>query len=237
MQVYGLSVIFYRRIGVIAGIGILSLLVLAVTGCTDSSIQGKDGLYMSGHAQTANQVTDANSHPAGESTPATIFIVYVATPPDVVDAMLKAARVTSHDVVCDLGCGDGRIPVTAARRYGCRGIGYDIDHLRVDEAIKNAEQHHVSHLVRIEQKDVMQADLDGVTVVTLYLGYQLNARLLPRLAELGPGVRVVSHDFPLADIPPDKVITVNSRTDRREHKIYLWNCPIKVGNSADVARP
>jgi SAM-dependent methyltransferase len=142
--------------------------------------------------------------------------------------MLLLGGVTKSDVVYDLGCGDGRIVVTAAKRYGCRAVGYDLDHLRVEEARKNAEDSHVAHLVRIEQKEILHADLSEATVVTLYLGSQLNARLLPQLAKLGPGARIVSHDFGLADVPPDKVVKVTSHTDRRVHTIYLWNCPLKI---------
>jgi len=230
-----------------AGAALLLLFALIVTGCIESHTEDSHSLLLRTGGQVNESTpqtgvepmlpaaTDSNS--TNTSPPPVLFVAYVATPPDVVDAMLKVARVTRNDVVYDLGCGDGRILVTAARRYGCRAVGYDLDHLRVDEARKNAEDSRVAHLVRIEQKDILQADVSGATVVTLYLGHQLNARLLPQLAKLGTGARIVSHDFELPDIPPDKVIDVNSRTDHRVHTIYLWNCPLKVANQLPTPTP
>jgi len=186
-----------------------------------------------GVAPAPSAATDSNS--TSTSPASVLFVAYVATPPDVVDAMLRMARVTRDDVVCDLGCGDGRIVVTAARRYGCRAVGYDLDPLRVQEARKNADDNHVAHRVRIEENDILEADLSGATVVTLYLGHQLNARLIPRLARLTAGTRIVSHDFDLADIPPDTVGRVTSHTDRRLHTVYLWNCPLKVAEHRPAA--
>jgi len=158
--------------------------------------------------------------------PALVFIVFVRTPQDVADRMLKMAHVTKDDVVCDLGCGDGRILVTAAKRYGCRAIGYDLDPLRVQEARENAEREGVSHLVTVEKKDVQSVDLTGVSVVTLYMGTEINARLIPQLSRLPPGTRIVSHDFPIGDIPPDKAVVITSREDDRRHRILLWLCPL-----------
>ncbi len=160
------------------------------------------------------------------TTPAVVFVEYVATPQDVVERMLELAKVTEDDVVCDLGCGDGRIVVTAAQRYGCRAVGYDLDHLRVREARRNAAEHGVARLVTIEQKDVLKADLTEFSVVTLYMGTELNARLIPQLRKLRPGARVVSHEFTIGNLPPDKVIRMASRSDGRQHTIYLWTCPL-----------
>ncbi len=140
--------------------------------------------------------------------------------------MLKMARVTSTDVVCDLGCGDGRIVVTAAKRYGCRAIGYDLDPLRVQEARKNAEREGVAHLVAIEQKDVLSVDLTGVTVVTIYMGTEVNASLIPQLSRLPAGTRIVSHNFGLADLRPDEAMEMTSREDDNRHRLYLWRCPL-----------
>lgn len=159
-----------------------------------------------------------------------LFVEFVVTPQDVVDRMLRMARVSRDDVVYDLGCGDGRIVVTAARRYGCRAVGYDLDRLRVAETRVRARREGVAHLVTIELKDVLKADLDGATVVTLYLGTELNARLIPHLAKLGPGCRIVSHDFGLGDIPPDQTVELTSREDHRRHKIHLWTCPLRPMN-------
>jgi len=148
-----------------------------------------------------------------------------------------AAQVTKRDVVCDLGCGDGRIIITAAKRYGCRAVGYDLDHLRVEEARRNAEKSGVAHRVTVEQKDILQADLREATVVTLYLSHKLNERLILQLQALRPGSRIVSHDFDLAGIPPDKVVEMTSREDRRKHTIYLWTCPLKPGTGQQATQP
>jgi precorrin-6B methylase 2 len=157
---------------------------------------------------------------------AVLFVEFVATPQDVVDRMLELAAVTKDDVVCDLGCGDGRIVITAARRYGCRAIGYDLDLLRVREARASAARNGVAHLVRIEQRDVLKADLQDVSVVMLYLGPELNARLIPLLQKLRPGARIVSHEFPLGALAPAKMVQMTSRTDGRKHAIHLWSCPL-----------
>ncbi len=165
--------------------------------------------------------------PAAPShTPSALFVEFVATPPDVVERMLKLARVEKNDVVYDLGCGDGRIVVAAAQRCGCRAIGYDLDPLRVREARRNAVQHQVSHLVTVEQKDILHADLHEASVVTLYLSPEINARLIPQLRTLRPGSRIVSHDFPVGDLVPDEIVTMTSRVDRRKHMLYLWTCPL-----------
>jgi cyclopropane fatty-acyl-phospholipid synthase-like methyltransferase len=162
--------------------------------------------------------------------PAVLFVAFVETPQDIVDRMLKMARVTKDDVVCDLGCGDGRIVVTAAKRYGCRAVGYDLDPLRVEEARENAEQSGVAHLITIEQKDVLTVDLEEVSVVTIYMGTEMNARLIPQLSRLKPGARIVSHEFGLGNIPPDKTVEMTSRDSGRRHKIHLWTCPLRSAN-------
>jgi SAM-dependent methyltransferase len=167
-------------------------------------------------------------NPAKNGPPAVLFVAFVETPQDIVDRMLRMARVTKNDVVYDLGCGDGRIVVTAARRYGCRVVGYDLDPVRVEEARRNAERNGVAPLVTIEQKDVLTVDLQGASVVTIYMGTEMNARLIPQLSKLPAGSRIVSHDFGLADIPPDKTVEINSRTDDRRHRIHLWHCPLPV---------
>jgi len=181
---------------------------------------------------TTQPAVEPNAPPPGQASttagrkPAVLFVAFVVTPQDVVDRMLKVAGVTKHDVVYDLGCGDGRIVVTAARKYGCRAVGYDLDPLRVREARMNAEKSRVAHLVTIEEKDILKADLQEASVVTLYLGTELNARLIPQLRKLKPGARIVSHDFSIDKIPPDKVVEMTSRADARKHTIYFWTCPL-----------
>jgi SAM-dependent methyltransferase len=230
-----------------AGIALLSLLAMAMGGCIDNRTEDTHSLFLlddpHGEALASEATVEPTppaqigSGPTKASPPAVLFVAYVATPADVVDAMLKVGHVTRHDVLYDLGCGDGRIVVTAAKRYGCKAVGYDLDRLRVQEARKSVEDNHVAELVRIEQADILHVDLHEATVVTLYLGRQLNARLIPQLAKLGPGARIISHDFPLADIPPDRTMHVTSRTDHRVHTVYLWNCPLRTTGQTSPSTP
>jgi len=154
-------------------------------------------------------------------------VVFVPTPHDVVDKMLELANVTKDDLVYDLGCGDGRIVVAAAKNYGCKAVGYDIDPERIKESLENVEKNNVGHLVTIKQKDIFTLDLSDANVITLYLLPELNVKLIPQLEKLKPGSRIVSHDFRMRGVTPDKVITVNSVEDQREHKVYLWTAPLQ----------
>ncbi len=148
-------------------------------------------------------------------------VEYEPTPQNVVDALLRLAKVTSKDVLWDLGCGDGRIPVTAAKKYGCQAYGFDIDPERVQDSLANAHKHGVECLVTIEQHDIFTLDLSaGPTIVTLYLLPRLNAKLLPQLRKLPPGARVVSVAHRMADIKPDEQIVVD--TELGEFDVYLW---------------
>ena len=153
-------------------------------------------------------------------------VVYVPTPQEVVDVMLDAAKVTKDDVLYDLGCGDGRIVVTAARKFGARGIGIDIDPQRIQEANANVAAAQVGDRVRILQADLFETDFREATVVTLYLLPSLNLKLRPKLwAECKPGTRIVSHDFDMGDWAPERKIAVNSRT------VYFWTVPAKAGRA------
>ena len=147
---------------------------------------------------------------------------FVATPPDVVDRMLALARVTREDVVYDLGCGDGRIVITAAAKFGARGVGVDIDPARIAEARRNAALAKVEDRVTFRVEDALTTDLSGASVVTLYLLAAQNVALKPALmTQLGPGARVVSHNFGMGDWDPDVVDTFTS-TDRQVRTLYLW---------------
>ena len=161
----------------------------------------------------------AQQAPAPARTPDVIF---VPTPQEVVDAMLKLANVSGGDVVYDLGSGDGRIPITAAKTYGARGIGIDIDPQRIREATDNARAAGVTDKVRFLNQDLFTTPIGEATVVTMYLLPSLNVKLLPKLnAELKPGTRVVSHAFDIDGYPPQETINVNGRT------VYLWTVPIR----------
>jgi cyclopropane fatty-acyl-phospholipid synthase-like methyltransferase len=154
-------------------------------------------------------------------------IFFLPTPKDVVEKMLELANVKKSDLVYDLGCGDGRIVITAAKKYGCKAVGYDIDPVRVRESLKNVDANNVGNLVKIEQADIFTLDLSDANVVTLYLLPDLNVKLIPQLDKLKPGSRIVSHDFDMRGVTPDKVIKVNSKYDNRQHTIYLWTTPLK----------
>jgi uncharacterized protein (TIGR03000 family) len=156
-------------------------------------------------------------------------VEYEPTPQNVVDALLRLARVTRKDVVWDLGCGDGRIPVTAARQYGCQARGFDIDPQRVKDSLANVRRYGVERLVTIEQRDLFTLDLSkGPTVITLYLLPHLNARLLPQLQKLPPGTRVISVAHRLADIKPDEQIVLD--TELGAFDVYLWKAETLRGN-------
>jgi tRNA G37 N-methylase Trm5 len=147
-------------------------------------------------------------------------VIYVPTPQDVVDEMLKLAKVGKGDVLYDLGSGDGRIAVTAAKRYGIRATGIDIDPQRIQEANENARRNGVTQLVQFRLEDLFKANFSEATVVTLYLLPDLNVKLRPRLlAELKPGTRIVSHQFDMGTWQPERKLELNGRT------IYLWTIP------------
>jgi outer membrane protein assembly factor BamB len=153
--------------------------------------------------------------------------IFVPTPQDVVEKMLEVARVKKEDVVYDLGCGDGRIVATAARKYGCKAVGYDLDPYCVKLAGDRIAQEKLGSLVTIQRQDLFTANLQPATVITLYLGSSLNARLIPQLDKVKPGTRIVSHDFDMPGVRPDQVVRVVSREDGVEHRIYLWTAPLK----------
>lgn len=155
---------------------------------------------------------------------------YVPTPQDVVDRMLSVANVTGADVVYDLGCGDGRIVVTAAKKFGARGVGVDIDPDRIKESQANAKAAGVEHLVTFKLQDAMTVDVSPATVVTLYLLSSSNEKLRPILTrQLKPGARIVSHAFSMGDWTPEKtdVFTDSGGTQRT---LYRWVTDGKVRN-------
>ena len=161
-------------------------------------------------------------------TPREPDVIYVPTPQPVVDKMLELAQVTKDDLVYDLGCGDGRIVVTAAKKYGCNAVGYDIARKRIKESLANVEENNVGHLVRIEQKDIFTLDLSKANVITLYLLPELNVKLIPQLEKLRPGSRIVSHDFSMRGVKSDKVVDVSVNEEYNEtHTVYLWTTPLK----------
>jgi SAM-dependent methyltransferase len=158
-------------------------------------------------------------------------LIYVPTPQNVVDKMLEVAKVTKDDYVFDLGSGDGRIPITAAARYGARGFGVDINPKLVAEARANAKAAGVSNLVEFRRQDLFKTSVREATVVGLYLFVWANEKLRPRLInELRPGSRIVAHDFPIGDDwKPDIEQDVENRT------VYLWYVPAQVAGRWEIA--
>jgi tRNA G37 N-methylase Trm5 len=155
-------------------------------------------------------------------------VPFVPTPHDVVEKMLELVAVTTDDLVYDLGCGDGRIVVAAAKKYGCRAVGFDIDPRRIKESLENVAQNRVGHRVKIEKRSIFEVDLRPATVVTMYLLPDVNRKLLPQLQKLKPGSRIVSHSFSMKGIKPDKIVRVKSKKDKWTHTIYLWTTPLKA---------
>jgi Methyltransferase domain/Coenzyme PQQ synthesis protein D (PqqD) len=170
---------------------------------------------------------DAAAPPA-PILPRILDVSYGASLGKAIDEMLALARVNSSDLLYDLGCGDGRIVVTAARKCRCRAIGFDIDPQRVAESQENVRKNGLAHLVRIEERDIFDVDLSTADVVTLYLLPKLNVRLIPQITKMKPGARVVSQDFDLAGVIPDRVVQVYL-SERGIYKIfYLWTVPLKL---------
>jgi SAM-dependent methyltransferase len=164
-----------------------------------------------GNAQTA---TEHHGQPE---------VPYVPTRKDVLDAMLRMAGVTEGDLVYDLGCGDGRIVITAAKEFGARGVGVDIDPRRIEESNANARKAGVTDRVRFIEGDLFRVDLSKATVLTLYLLPSVNLQLRPKLQrELKPGTRIVSHNYDMGDWRPLRQLQID------DHKVYLWVIPEKT---------
>ncbi len=154
-------------------------------------------------------------------------VPYVPTPNEVVAEMLKLANVKKGDVLYDLGSGDGRIVITAAQKFGTRGVGIDINPERVQEANENAQKAGVTDLVEFRQQDLFQTDISDATVVTLYLLPDINLKLRPQLfQQLKPGTRIVSHDFDMGEWKPERVVQVEG--PNRQSTVYYWVVPEQV---------
>jgi SAM-dependent methyltransferase len=172
------------------------------------------------HAEASKSgPTGTQNEPAKATRPLDVW--YVATPHDIVDRMLHEAKVRTGDVVYDLGCGDGRMVIAAAKKFGTRGVGIDLDPARIKEARANAKAQGVDQLVTFRVADLFETDLREATVVMLYLLPEVNRRLKPKLfAELRPGARVVSHDFDMGrDWPADRYVKLGA------DGIYMWVMP------------
>jgi SAM-dependent methyltransferase len=157
-------------------------------------------------------------------------VIFKATPQEVVDRMLVLARLKPSDVLYDLGCGDGRIVITAAKRYGVKAVGVEIDPKRVAESRENARKAGVDHLVTIIEQDLFKTDLTSASVVTLYLLPTLNVRLMPQLSRMKPGSRVLSHSFAMKGAKPSAIERVHT-PDGAVRTVFLWVVPWKSDGS------
>ncbi len=163
-------------------------------------------------------------------------VVYVGTPYDVAARMLKMAGIKRGDILYDLGCGDGRMLVLAAQKYGCQTFGFDIDAERVAAAQENARRNRVAHLVTVVQADLFTVDFSNADVLMLYLLPEINQKLLPKLKKLKPGSRLVFHNYDLEGIEADESISVTSNEDGADHTLFLYKTPLTDG-SASLLQP
>ena len=159
-----------------------------------------------------------------------VDVPYVPTTEEAVKAMLKLANVKPTDIVYDLGCGDGRIVIAAAKEYGAHGVGIDINPERIQEAEANAKKAGVEKLVRFEENDLFDADIHQATVVTLFLLERINLKLRPKLLkDLKPGTRIVSNTFEMGDWKPDKELTIGDANEESlSHRLLLWIVPKRM---------
>ena len=162
-------------------------------------------------------------------------VPYVPTPPEVVERMLEMAKVGAQDYLIDLGSGDGRIVVTAAKKFNARGFGVDLNPVRIKESVDNAAAAGVSDRVAFHQRNLFETDLSDATVITMYLLPRVNLELRPKLLELKPGTRIVSHDFDMGDWTADESVTMSVRekygSAGGESSVYFWVVPAKAAGS------
>lgn len=204
----------------VTAIAILAVIVAACAAAQNAEVK----------QQSAQQAT-----PAPTQTPVKKDVPYVPTPQNVVDEMLTLAKVSKNDVVYDLGCGDGRLVITAVKKFGAqRGFGVDIDPQRIAESNENAKAAGVTDKVSFAVQDLFQTDLKDASVVTLYLLPAVNLKLRPKLlSDLKPGTRVVSHSFDMGDWKPEKTVTVQPGGQT----LYLWTIPAQGAPGAPSATP
>ena len=154
-------------------------------------------------------------------------VVFVTTPHDIVARMFELAKVRKSDVVVDLGSGDGRYVIAAAKQYGCKAIGYEIDARLVAQSRELVAKESLQDLARIEHKDIFTLDLSGADVITVFLYPRLMERLIPQFDKLKPGSRIVSHQFEMPGIKPDQEIHLESKETGEKHRVLLWTTPLK----------
>lgn len=195
---------------------------LLLVGCGDDEASAPANDSQATLSTPSDTPLDTLSSPEGD-------VPFVESPQPIVNKMLELANVSESDIVYDLGSGDGRIPITAAQKYGAQGVGIEIKPRLVKKARQNAENAGVSDRVTFQQGDLFEADIGEATVVTLYLLPSVNAKLRPKLfRELAPGTRVVSHDFDMDEWEPDTTWTSNGET------VYRWTIPDETPPFVDV---
>ncbi|MBD2770591.1 class I SAM-dependent methyltransferase [Iningainema tapete] len=198
----------------VASVSIGSLILAGCTAQQETSGQTES----SPNVQEVQQTTPTTKPQEREPD-----VVYVPTPQEVVDKMLEVAKVGKNDILYDLGSGDGRIPITAAKKFGTRGYGIDINPERIREANENAKKAGVTDKVQFMQQDLFKSDFSKATVVTLYLLPELNVKLRSQLfKQLKPGTRIVSHAFDMGEWKPEKTLQVDGRT------VYYWTIPKQI---------
>lgn len=168
----------------------------------------------------------ADTAPAAAPATRQLDVPYVPTHQTVVDKMLEMAEVNGNDILYDLGSGDGRIPITAAKRFGTRGVGIDLNPERIREANANAEKAKVTDKVKFIEGDLFKHDFSEATVLTLYLLPTVNMKLRPQILQMKPGTRVVSHNYDMGDWEPEKTEVITT-PDGVDHSIYFWRVPDK----------
>lgn len=198
-----------RTLASVVIIAALTLGLLSLPACTDQS-----------KTSSSAEIDGPSPAPSLGDTTVETDVPFVVTPQETVEGMLELAKVTEDDVVYDLGSGDGRIPITAAEKYGARGVGIELKPDLVQRARKRAEMSGVSDRVEFRRQDIFEADFSEATVVTMYLFPEVNLKLRPMLFEqLQPGSRVVSHSFDMDEWEPDTSVSVNNDI------LYLWTIP------------
>jgi len=208
----------------------LFLTVGLFAGCTASTQTISNNSRTTNVTNTTTAITATNSVANNTAVVAGSKrepdVPYVPTHETIVDEMLKMAEVKGSDVLYDLGSGDGRIPITAAQRFGTRGVGIDINPVRVKEANENAQKAKVTDKVKFIEGDLFEQDFSEATVVTLYLLPQVNLQLKPKILAMKPGTRVVSHNYDMGDWKPEQTKTIVT-PDGADHYIYFWRVPAK----------
>lgn len=197
---------------------LIALGILLCTACGENKITEEAKAK-----NTTNTATAATVSPAPTRE---LDVPYVPTHEMIVDEMLKMAEVKGTDVLYDLGSGDGRIPITAAQRFGTRGVGIDLNPVRIKEANENAQKANVTDKVKFIEGDIFQQDFNEATVLTLYLLPDVNLKLRPKILEMKPGTRVVSHNYDMGDWKYEKAKELKT-PDGVTHYVYMWRVPAK----------